>query len=129
VATVATVGSVGWGALALFGTLTAGSVLFPHAAGNYANVILVSVTLAGACIGFLWFNFYPAKVFMGDTGSMFIGGATVATAMVLRLPILMLLVSFTMIMSSLSVILQRVYFKLTHGKRIFKMSPCTIISS
>ncbi|MCE5342288.1 MAG: phospho-N-acetylmuramoyl-pentapeptide-transferase [Eubacteriales bacterium] len=122
-ATVSTVGSVGWGALALFGTLSAGSQLFPDASGNYANVILFAVTLSGACTGFLWFNFHPAKVFMGDTGSMFIGGAMVAMAMVLRLPMLLIFIAFTMIVSSLSVILQRVYFKLTHGKRILKMSP------
>ena len=60
---------------------------------------------------------------MGDTGSMFIGGATVAIAMVLRMPILLLLIAATMIASSLSVIIQRAYFKATHGKRIFKMSP------
>ncbi len=122
-ATVSTVGSVGWGALALFGTLSAGTMLFPDVAGNYANVILFAVTLAGACIGFLWFNYHPAKVFMGDTGSMFIGGATVAMAMVLRLPMLLAFIAFTMIISSLSVIVQRVYFKMTHGKRILKMSP------
>jgi len=60
---------------------------------------------------------------MGDTGSMFIGGATVGMAMLLRQPLLMVLIAFTLIMSSLSVIIQRVYFKITHGKRIFKMSP------
>ena len=87
------------------------------------NIAVFALALAGSCIGFLRFNYYPAKVFMGDTGSMFIGGATVGMAMLLRQPLLMVLIAFTMIMSSLSVIIQRVYFKLTHGKRIFKMSP------
>lgn len=120
---VATVGAFAWTVLALLGAVTAGTVMYPSEAGNYANVALVSLTLAGSCIGFLWFNYYPAKVFMGDTGSMYIGGAYMAIAMVLRMPILLLLIAFTMIASSLSVIIQRIYFKATHGKRIFKMSP------
>ena len=60
---------------------------------------------------------------MGDTGSLLIGGAAVALAMVLRLPLLLILIFFTPIMSSVSVMLQVGYFKLTHGKRIFLMSP------
>ena len=122
-ASVESVGAVAWATIALLGAVTSGSAMFPSVSSNYANVALVSLTLAGACIGFLWFNFHPAKVFMGDTGSMFIGGATVAIAMVLRMPILLLLIAATMIASSLSVIIQRAYFKATHGKRIFKMSP------
>ena len=79
--------------------------------------------MVGACVGFLRFNRYPARTFMGDTGSMLLGGGTVAMAMLLRQPLLLLLTFFTPIMSSVSVILQRYYFKLTHGKRIFLMSP------
>ena len=122
-ASVATVGSTAWAGLALLAALAGGTLFATAQPGNLANVALFGLTLAGACIGFLRFNYYPAKVFMGDTGSMFIGGATVGMAMVLRLPLLMALIAFTMIASSLSVILQRVYFKLTHGKRILKMSP------
>ena len=121
---VATVGASAWALLALL--LTMGVGLLPGAVapdGNYLNVTVFALALVGSLIGFLRFNFYPAKVFMGDTGSMFIGGATVALSMVLRSPLLMILIAFTMIMSSVSVILQRIYFKLTHGKRIFKMSP------
>ena len=92
-------------------------------AENYRNLAIFIAALVGGCIGFLRFNRYPAMVFMGDTGSMFIGGATVGIAMLLRMPLFMLLISFTLVASSLSVIIQRVYFKLTHGKRIFKMSP------
>ena len=88
---------------------------------NTIGVFALSVT--GACVGFLRFNRYPAKVFMGDTGSMLLGGAAVAAAMLLRRPLLLILLFFTPIMSSVSVILQRYYFKLTHGKRIFLMSP------
>ncbi len=122
-ASVASVGAFAWAVLALLAAVTAGTVMFPSEAGNYANVALVSLTLAGSCIGFLWFNFHPAKVFMGDTGSMFIGGATVAIAMIMRMPLLLIPIAFTMIASSLSVIIQRMHFKITHGKRIFKMSP------
>ena len=60
---------------------------------------------------------------MGDTGSMFIGGVFVGAAMLMKLQFWLIPLCFTMIMSSVSVIMQRIYFKLTHGKRIFKMSP------
>lgn len=79
--------------------------------------------LCGGCMGFLIYNVNPAKMFMGDTGSMFIGGAVVAAAMLLRQPLILVLVAFWMLMSSLSVIIQVTYFKKTGGKRIFKMSP------
>ena len=82
-----------------------------------------AISMAGACVGFLRYNRYPAQTFMGDTGSMLLGGGTVAVALLLRQPFLLLLTFFTPIMSSVSVILQRYYFKLTHGKRIFLMSP------
>lgn len=120
---VATVGSVAWAAIALLGAMGAYAIVGMNATANYMNIAVFALALTGSCIGFLRFNYYPAKVFMGDTGSMFIGGATVGMAMLLRQPLLMVLIAFTMIMSSLSVIIQRVYFKLTHGKRIFKMSP------
>ncbi len=119
---VAVIGSVTWALLALLLTMAASS-LAPELLGNYRNLAVFGMALTGACMGFLRFNHYPALVFMGDTGSMFIGGATVAMAMLLRMPLFMLLIAFTMVMSSVSVIMQRVYFKLTHGKRIFKMSP------
>ena len=118
---VTAVGSIGWAALALIAAGTA------FAAEN--NTIAVfALALCGACIGFLRFNHYPATVFMGDTGSMFIGGAVVGMAMLLRQPFLLLLIGFTMVMSSVSVILQRYYFKLTRKifgepRRLFKMSP------
>ena len=90
---------------------------------NNALCGILAFALAGAAIGFLRFNHYPAQIFMGDTGSMFIGGVMVAIAVVLKIEFLLLLICFTCVMSSVSVILQRYYFKLTHGKRIFKMSP------
>ena len=120
---VAASGGVAWSVLSLLAALALLPGIDTQATGSYLNVALFNLALVGGCLGFLWLNFYPAKVFMGDTGSMWIGGAAVATAMVLRLPLLMLLINFTMILSSGSVILQRVYFKVTKGKRIIKMSP------
>ena len=79
--------------------------------------------IAGGCGGFLVWNFHPAKVFMGDTGSMFLGGAVVATAFCMQRPELLLLLGIVYICEAASVVLQVSYFKITHGKRIFKMSP------
>ncbi|MBQ9197082.1 MAG: phospho-N-acetylmuramoyl-pentapeptide-transferase [Clostridia bacterium] len=84
---------------------------------------VLAFAMAGAAIGFLRFNHYPAQIFMGDTGSMFIGAAMVGIAIALKIEFLLLLITFTCVFSSVSVIMQRYYFKLTHGKRIFKMSP------
>ncbi|MBP3647672.1 MAG: phospho-N-acetylmuramoyl-pentapeptide-transferase [Clostridia bacterium] len=116
---VTTVGGLAWFVM----TLLVAAAVPAENAENYRNLAIFIAALVGGCIGFLRFNRYPAMVFMGDTGSMFIGGATVGIAMLLRMPLFMLLISFTLVASSLSVIIQRVYFKLTHGKRIFKMSP------
>ncbi len=85
-------------------------------------------SLVGACIGFLRFNRHPAKIFMGDTGSMFIGGVMVGVAMVMKLEFLLIPICFTCIMSSVSVMMQTIYFKYTRkkcgqGRRIFKMAP------
>lgn len=118
---VTVVGSAAWAGLALLAA--AGGAAAVGQLENYQNLAVFAMALCGALIGFLRFNRYPAMVFMGDTGSMFIGGAMVGMAMLMRMPLHMLMLSFTPILSSLSVILQRVYFKLTHGKRIFKMSP------
>ena len=87
-------------------------------------VLLIGcVALCGATVGFLRFNHYPAKIFMGDTGSMFIGGMMVGVGMLSRCAFPMLLFCLTSVCSSLSVMIQVTYFKLTHGKRLFKMSP------
>ena len=79
--------------------------------------------LLGGLAGFLFYNFYPAKVFMGDTGSLFLGGAVVGLAFALDMPLVLLFVGLIYIIETLSDILQVGYFKLTHGKRIFKMAP------
>ena len=79
--------------------------------------------LLGGLFGFLLYNFYPAKVFMGDTGSLFLGGAVVGLAFALDMPLVLLLVGIIYIIETLSDIIQVGYFKLTHGKRFFKMAP------
>lgn len=84
---------------------------------------IMSAALAGGCLGFLVWNFHPAKVFMGDTGSLYLGGYICAILFGLDMPILLILVGLVYIIEMFSVILQVTYFKLTHGKRLFKMSP------
>lgn len=87
------------------------------------EIQLLSAALIGGTAGFLVYNFYPAKVFMGDTGSLFLGGMVVGMAFVLKSPFLILIFGLVYIAETLSVILQVSYFKLTNGKRLFKMSP------
>ena len=87
------------------------------------DLALLPASLVGGLIAYLFYNWHPAKVFMGDTGSLFLGGAVCALAFALEMPIILILVGFVYIMETLSVILQVGYFKLTHGKRLFKMSP------
>ena len=79
--------------------------------------------LAGGCLGFLVFNRNPARVFMGDTGSLALGGGVVAAAIVMKLELLLLVAGLVYVIEALSVVLQVTYFKLSHGKRIFKMAP------
>ena len=93
-----------------------------------AEAVNVPLSLAGAlmigiCAGFLVYNFYPARVFMGDTGSLFLGGLCVGCAFLLNNPLIIVVCGFVYIMETASVILQVGYFKLTHGKRLFKMAP------
>ncbi|MDO4282606.1 MAG: phospho-N-acetylmuramoyl-pentapeptide-transferase [Clostridia bacterium] len=90
--------------------------------GEQDMVILGSV-VTGTCIGFLVFNFHPAKVFMGDTGSLALGGAVAAIAIIMKMPLYLAIVAFVCIIDTLSVILQVLYFKATKGKRLFKMAP------
>ena len=89
----------------------------------YLGVTALSAAVAGACLGFLVWNFHPAKVFMGDTGSLFLGGMVCGLAFALRMPILLLPLGIVYLCEMFSVMLQVGYFKLTHGKRLFKMSP------
>lgn len=86
------------------------------------NAAIFSASITGGCLGFLIFNRYPAKVFMGDTGSLFLGGAIAGLAVLLKLPLALVIVGGVYLAETLSVILQVISFKTT-GKRIFKMSP------
>jgi phospho-N-acetylmuramoyl-pentapeptide-transferase len=79
--------------------------------------------MVGACLGFLWFNAYPAQIFMGDVGSLALGGALGAVAIIIKQEFLLAIVGGIFVMEALSVIMQVGYFKMTNGKRIFLMAP------
>lgn len=98
-------------------------LFFLTVSGQYIGQGLTAAAVAGAIAGFLLWNLHPAKVFMGDTGSLFLGGALAALAFGINQPILLVPVGLVYIAETLSVMLQVTYFKLTHGKRLFKMSP------
>ncbi len=83
----------------------------------------ITGSVVGALLGFLLFNTYPARVFMGDTGSLALGGFVASIALMLHIPLFIVIVGLIYLVEVLSVILQVGYFKLTHGKRIFKMAP------
>lgn len=87
------------------------------------EMVILGASSVGTCLAFLLFNFHPAKVFMGDTGSLALGGAVAAIAIMMKMEVYLAIVAFVCIIDTLSVILQVTYFKLTKGKRIFKMAP------
>ncbi len=88
-----------------------------------SGVLPIAGAAAGSLLGFLLFNSYPAKVFMGDTGSLALGGFLAAVAVLFKMPLFLIVVGIIYVLEAFSVILQVGYFKLTHGKRIFKMAP------
>ncbi|MBQ1327813.1 MAG: phospho-N-acetylmuramoyl-pentapeptide-transferase [Eubacterium sp.] len=108
-------------------------------AGSVTSVIAVFLTVAsfiykagispvtaawlGGLLGFLLFNAHPAKIFMGDTGALALGGFVASSALVLKQPLIVILIAFAYLVETVSVMMQVTYFKLTHGKRIFKMTP------
>lgn len=118
--------------LGLFAYLSGNAI-----AANYLNIlhlpgtgelVIFSASLVGACIGFLWYNSYPAQVFMGDTGSLTLGGIIGALAVILRKELLIPIICGIFLIESLSVIIQVSYFKYTkkkygEGRRVFRMSP------
>ena len=110
----------------LCGSVTIPVMVFFTAAavalGKY-DLALLPASLAGGLVAYLFYNWHPAKVFMGDTGSLFLGGVICGLAFALDMPLILILVGIVYIVETLSVILQVGYFKLTHGKRLFKMSP------
>jgi phospho-N-acetylmuramoyl-pentapeptide-transferase len=97
-------------------------LLWGYAVGA-STVTVIGACLLGGTLGFLCFNAHPAKVFMGDTGSLFLGGTVSAVGIVTRHPLLVLLASGVFVVEAASVILQVVCFKLTGGKRLFRMAP------
>ncbi|HHW50463.1 MAG TPA: phospho-N-acetylmuramoyl-pentapeptide-transferase [Pseudoclavibacter sp.] len=94
-----------------------------YAVRDPLDLTVFAAALLGALVGFLWWNTSPAQLFMGDTGSLGIGGAIAALAILTRTELLLVFIGGLFVIVAGSVILQRVYFKLTHGKRIFLMSP------
>ena len=110
----------------LCGSVTVPVMIFFTAAAlklGRTDLALLPAALAASLIAYLFYNWHPAKVFMGDTGSLFLGGAICGLAFALEMPLILILVGFIYICETLSVIAQVGYFKLTHGKRLFKMSP------
>lgn len=93
------------------------------AIGTGSGIEPVTCAVVGALLGFLLFNVYPASVFMGDTGSLALGGFVAGTAYMLQMPLFIIIVGFIYLLEVASVIIQVTYFKATHGKRIFKMAP------
>ncbi|WP_181310647.1 phospho-N-acetylmuramoyl-pentapeptide-transferase [Nocardioides campestrisoli] len=87
------------------------------------DLAVVSAAIAGACFGFLWWNASPAQIFMGDTGSLALGGALAGLAILTRTELLLLVIGGLFVIETLSVMLQVGYFKATKGKRIFRMAP------
>lgn len=93
------------------------------AVGTESGIAPITCAVAGALMGFLLFNVYPASVFMGDTGSLALGGFVAATAYMLQMPIFLVIVGLVYLVEVLSVVIQVTYFKRTGGKRIFRMAP------
>ncbi|MBT5137296.1 MAG: phospho-N-acetylmuramoyl-pentapeptide-transferase [Phycisphaerae bacterium] len=100
----------------------AGYLLMPHVEGA-AEMMVVAGASAGACLGFLWFNCYPAKVFMGDTGSLPLGGLLATIAIIIRQEFLLLIIGGIFVVEIGSSFLQIYYYKFTGGKRLFKCAP------
>lgn len=103
-------------------------VVVSYAVMKATGVTIFAAALLGGLIGFLYYNKYPAKVFMGDTGSLFLGAAVALMAIDMQMPIFLIIVGFVYFMETLSVIMQTTYFKITkkkygEGRRIFKMTP------
>ena len=91
--------------------------------GTHSGISPITCAVVGSLMGFLLFNVYPASVFMGDTGSLALGGFVASTAYMLKMPIFILIVALIYWIEILSVMIQVTYFKLTGGKRIFRMAP------
>lgn len=93
------------------------------AIGLQSGIEPITCAVVGALLGFLLFNVYPASVFMGDTGSLALGGFVAATAYMMQMPVFLAIVAFIYVIEVLSVVIQVSYFKISGGKRVFKMAP------
>lgn len=127
---VATIGTVngtnftdGLDGLATSVTVLVATFFSVVAVGTRSGIEPVTCAVVGALLGFLLFNVYPASVFMGDTGSLALGGFVVSTAYMLQMPMFIVIVGLIYLVEVLSVIIQVAYYKKTGGKRIFKMAP------
>jgi phospho-N-acetylmuramoyl-pentapeptide-transferase len=96
------------------------SILYVYGSGE---LTIVCISIAGAALGFLWFNTHPAQVFMGDAGSLALGGVLAVTAILIKQEVLLILLGGVFLIETISVILQVLYFKLTGGVRLFRMAP------
>lgn len=104
-------------------TVMAATFFVVVAIGEKSGIEPIICSVIGGLLGFLVFNVFPAQIFMGDTGSLALGGFIAGTAYMLQMPLFLPLVGFIYMFEIISVILQVTYFKLTHGKRIFRMTP------
>lgn len=111
----------------LVGSITFFAALFLMMIANvfmvFDAVVIFAAAAAGGCLGFLVWNFHPAKCFMGDTGSLFLGALLCGLAFAMDMQLILILIGIVYLIEMFSVMLQVSYFKLTHGKRIFKMTP------
>lgn len=127
VAVLATVNAVnftdGLDGLASSVTVLVATFFTVVAVGSKSGLEPITCAVVGALLGFLLFNVYPARVFMGDTGSLALGGFVVSTAYMLQMPLFILGVGLIYVVELLSVVIQVTYFKRTGGKRIFRMAP------
>jgi phospho-N-acetylmuramoyl-pentapeptide-transferase len=124
---VTTVLSLFWPVIATFGIMLSRGVISNSSGAdtiaNYTIDAFFFSALAGACLGFLVYNRYPAKIFMGDTGSLAIGGGIAAAAMFTKMELFLPIAGLIFVVEALSVIIQVASYKLRHGKRVFKMAP------
>ncbi|MBG6054042.1 phospho-N-acetylmuramoyl-pentapeptide-transferase [Salinibacterium sp. CAN_S4] len=106
-----------------FSALEPGDVAYCYTVRDPLDLAVIAAAIVGSLVGFLWYNTSPAQIFMGDTGSLGLGGALAALAILSRTELLLVLIGGLFLVVTGSVILQRAYFKVTKGKRIFLMSP------
>ena len=99
-----------------------GLLFFAFIQTNY-NMMIIIISIIGALFGFLWFNINPAKIFMGDTGSLSLGAIFAGIAIILHKELALILLGFVFVIETLSVMIQVSYFKISHGKRVFRMTP------